>query len=342
MKRFEQKNLKDFNTFGIDYIAKTFIIVENYDDLKTLYEQGVFKDTFFILGGGSNVLFLKDFSGVVIKIDLKGIEKDSNDTIRTNISSYAGENWDDFVAFTIENGAGGLENLSLIPGSVGASAVQNIGAYGVEAKDFISEVEYFDIKTGKFKKFSTEDCKFGYRTSIFKTELNNRAVITKVTFSLKKDYALNLAYQDILNTIEQENLDKETLTAQQLRDMICTIRLRKLVYPQEAGNGGSFFKNPIISKSQSDEIAEQYPDIKPIILDENTVKIFAGWLIEKTGWKGWTHDSGRFGVSVKHALVLVNYGGSTGEEILDLSQKIKEDVFKKFKIQLEEEIVFVK
>lgn len=342
MKKYENKNIKEYNTFGIDCFANSFIIIENPDELKILFEEGIFDGSFFILGGGSNVLFTSDYNGTIIKIDIKGTEIEKTDSERVLINSYAGEDWDKFVAYTIKNGHGGLENLSLIPGSIGASAVQNIGAYGIEAKDFVEQVEYFDIASGEFKTLNNAECKFGYRTSIFKLELLNKAIITKITFSLKKNYTLNLSYPDILHMIEQDNLDKHTLTAQQLRDMICTIRLRKLPYPQEAGNGGSFFKNPIVSKIVSDEISKHYPDIKPHVIDVDTVKISAGWLIEKAGWKGFTDSSGRFGVSAKHALVLVNYAGATGKEILNLSQKIKKDVLEKFKISLEEEIVMVR
>lgn len=340
MKKYNNSNIKALNTFGINTIIKSLIIIENYDELKQIFEEGIFKDKFFILGGGSNVLFLDNFDGHVIKVDLKGNEINplGNNVI---VTSYAGENWDDLVKMVVDKGYGGMENLSLIPGSVGATAVQNIGAYGVEAQDLIMTVEYFDLTNGEFCTLNKEECEFSYRSSIFKTKLLNKAIITKVVFNLKIDHTLNIQYPDVLARIEKKNYDSAKLSIKNLRDIICDIRLTKLPYPHEAGNAGSFFKNPIISKKIFESIVKNYPDVKPNHIDSENIKLSAGWLIEKAGWKGWTSESGKYGVSQKHALVLVNYGGASGKEIYELSSKIKSDVRGKFNIELEEEVVIV-
>lgn len=340
MKKIKNGSLKELNSFGVDVKANELIIVESESDLVKLNEEGIFRNKFLVLGNGSNILFTKDYDGVVIKINLMGKKiVETDDYIIAEGGS--GEDWDQFVEYTIDNNAFGLENLSLIPGSVGASAVQNIGAYGVEVSEFIEEVEYFDINDSEFHRLKKIDLKFDYRSSIFKSELRGRAIITKVIFNLKKVPELKLDYQDIKKEIEENNLEIKTLTPAKLREIIIKIRQGKLHNPDEIGNAGSFFKNPIITKEQSDQLSQEYNDFKPNYMPDGRVKVSAGWLIEKTGWKGFSSDDKKYGVSQKHALVLLNYGGAKGEDLFNLSKDIKNSVLQKFKIELEEEVIII-
>lgn len=341
MQRFKNYSLKNFNTFGIDAKADELIIIESYADLKSIYDEGVFKSAYMILGGGSDILFTEDYKGRIIKINLLGKDILLDEDLITLVQAYAGEDWDEFVEFCVSNNIGGTENLSLIPGSVGAAPVQNIGAYGVEAKDIIETVEYFGIEDGEFHTLNNAECEFEYRTSIFKNALKGKAIVTKVTFKFKKPHILVTNYPDVVAGIEALGITAEQLTIRQLRDMISEIRRRKLPQPDEVGNAGSFFKNPVVPKAKFEELKTQYPEIKGHETENGSIKLSAGWLIETAGWKGWTSEDGSYGVSKKHALVLVNYGNASGKQIHELALKIKSDIQEKFGIELSEEVIYV-
>jgi UDP-N-acetylmuramate dehydrogenase len=241
----------------------------------------------------------------------------------------------------MEMKAFGLENLSLIPGSVGASAVQNIGAYGVEAKDFIDYVEFFHLIDGEIHRATNSELAFSYRDSIFKHDLKDKAIVTKVAFRLNKVPNLKLEYADVLREIDKRNIDKNKLTPNELRELIINIRNTKLENPKEIGNSGSFFKNPIISNERIDELKKDYPELKSNYVTDTESKLSAGWLIEQCGWKGWRSEDGKYGVSQKHALVLVNHSDAKGEDIINLASEIKASVKNKFNIELEEEVIVI-
>ena len=335
------KNLKKYNTFGINCIANTFYEVKSVKYLRTLWNQRIFDSKYFILGKGSNVLFVKDSIDIpIIKINIKGFTKHVFQDF-VDYSVCAGEDWDKLVEITVKDNLWGLVNLSLIPGSVGASVVQNIGAYGVEVEKYVQKVEYFDIKDGSIKTITKEECKFGYRDSIFKHKLKH-AIITKVVFRIPITDNPNLEYIDIQNYLTTHNIHVSSLTPSLLREIIIKIRKSKIPYPDEVGNAGSFFKNPIVSIDQLNYLKKNYPDIKysaTQFLDK--VKVSAGWLIEKCGWKGWISECKRYGVSSKHALVLVNYGGAKGSDIFKLAQKINQSIYNAFGINLENEVVII-
>lgn len=339
MQRFQNHNIKEFNTFHIGIIASQFIIVENSSELLDLYSEGIFNNKFFILGSGSNLLFTEDFEGTILQINLRGINKIKETDKDIFVESMAGEDWDEFIAKALDMDAYGLENLSLIPGSVGASAVQNIGAYGIEAKDFIDSVEFFHLVDGKFHTATNAELAFAYRDSIFKHELKDQAIVTKVTYKLKKTPDLNLDYADIQKAIE--DISKEELTPNRLREIIINIRNTKLENPKIVGNSGSFFKNPIVPNEKVSELQKQYPELKSNYVSDTESKLSAAWLIDQCGWKGWTSDDEKYGVSRKHALVLVNYSDASGEDLLKLSENIKASVFEKFGITLEEEVIII-
>lgn len=329
-------SLKNFNTFGIDIKAKYFFEASNQQsllDILSLPEYVNEKKLF--LGQGSNILFTKDFDGLVIKVNLLGIEKISETDQDILIKVGAGNIWHDFVLYCIEKSYGGLENLSLIPGTVGASPIQNIGAYGVELKDVFHSLEAIEIKTGNKKVFDKIDCKFGYRNSIFKNKLKNKYIITSVTFKLNKNNTINTSYGDIQKKLAEKN--KNSYSIKDVSEAVCEIRNSKLPNPKEIGNAGSFFKNPEIDIALFEKIKLKYHDISSYKLpDPNKVKIPAGWLIEKCGWKGKTFDN--YGVHKNQALVLVNYGGADGKKIKKLSEKIKKSVLEFFEIELETEV----
>lgn len=341
MKNFDNYNLKNLNTFGIEAFADKLIHVESYEDLKVIFDGGMFDSTYMILGGGSDILFTENYKGTIIKIDLKGKQILEDTENFSRVESFAGEDWDELVEFCVQNNIGGMENLSLIPGNVGASPVQNIGAYGIEAKDIVESVEFFNVKTGTFETYNNEQCKFNYRTSIFKEELKGSAIVTKVIFNLTKPHQLITSYPDVILEMEKINVKVEDLTIRQLRDMICEVRKRKLPQPEEEGNAGSFFRNPIVNKEHYKKLLAQYSEIKSYPVDEVNVKLSAGWLIETAGWKGWTSDDGTYGVSKKHSLVLVNHGNANGKLIKELSEKIKSDIKQKFGVDLVEEVILV-
>lgn len=331
-------SLKPYNTFGIDVSARYLVEVENDEDIQTLLQlPNVQTLPKLILGGGSNLLLTQDFNGLVVKINIKGIHtlKEDQDYIWLKVG--AGENWHDFVMYCVERGLGGIENLSLIPGTVGAAPMQNIGAYGVEIKDTFDRLEAVNISTGEKQIFINKDCRFGYRDSIFKNEAKGHYIINSVQFRLTKTPTLHIGYGDVQKTLDQ--MGAKELTIKAVSDAIIKIRRSKLPDPVEIGNAGSFFKNPEITTTQYEALKAQYPDIPGYVMSHEIVKVPAGWLIEKCGWKG--KRFGNIGVHTRQALVLVNYGGGHGIEIKQLAEKIQASVVENFSVQLQTEVNFV-
>jgi UDP-N-acetylmuramate dehydrogenase len=328
-------SLKPYNTFGIDVKAHYFVEVSKKSELlEALHEKTFSMNKRMILGGGSNVLFTKDYDGVVIKVNLKGIKKTKENDDFVWVKAGAGESWHDLVLYSIENNWGGIENLSLIPGSVGAAPLQNIGAYGVELKDTLHEVKALNILANEIHVFDKNDCQFGYRDSIFKNAAKDKYVILSITLKLAKKPQFHTEYGAIQETLATNGITEPTVKA--ISDAVISIRKSKLPNPAEIGNAGSFFKNPEIPISHFNQLKIAYHDIPSYPINAQTVKVPAGWLIEKAGWKGFRE--GDVGVHVKQALVLVNYGNGTGQQIKDLSEKIKKSIFEKFKIQLQTEV----
>ncbi len=331
----ENKSLKHYNTFGIDVSAKYFVEAESVE--KIIYALNFAHENklpLMLFSGGSNMLLTHDFEGLVLKLNLKGIEVVSEGEDFVEVKVKSGENWHEFVQWTLQNDFGGLENLSLIPGNAGTAPMQNIGAYGVEIKDTMTELSALEISTKEIRKFTNEACKFGYRESVFKHELKNQFIIIDVTFKLtKRNHILHTEYGAIQSELKKLNIKNPTI--QDISKAVINIRQSKLPDPKEIGNSGSFFKNPVISKNQFERLKKQFPDISGYSSGDE-VKVAAGWLIEKAGWKG--KRFGDAGVHEKQALVLVNYGKATGQEIYDLSQRILEDIYDKFEINLEREV----
>lgn len=327
-------SLKNYNTFGIEAKAKKFTAVHSVEELKTILEKNK-NEKKFILGGGSNMLLTKDIDALVIHIDLKGkkIIKEDNDFVW--VESQAGEVWHDFVLWTIDNNFGGLENMSLIPGNVGTTPVQNIGAYGTEIKDTFVSCEAMNIETQEIKTFTNTECNFGYRESIFKHEVKDQFIITSVIYKLtKRNHKINTSYGDILAELAKNNVSEPTL--KDVSNAVIAIRRSKLPDPKELGNSGSFFKNPILLKSDFEKIHQKFPEMKFYEVSPTEVKVPAGWLIEQAGFKG--KRFGDAGVHKNQALVLVNYGNATGREILDVSKQVQQTVFEIFGIQIEAEV----
>lgn len=323
-------SLKQYNTFGIDAIAKRFVSANSLTALKEIISN---EKNIFLLSGGSNLLLTNNIEALVIHLNLKGIIVNDTENDFVYVTAEAGENWHEFVLWCISQNYGGLENLALIPGNVGTSPIQNIGAYGVEIKDTFFQLEALDIATGKIKVFKNEDCNFGYRNSVFKNELRGKYIIINVTFKLtKKNHCLNISYGDIKNHLK--NIEHPTLQA--IADAVISIRQSKLPDPKEIGNSGSFFKNPVIDLNSFQILQKEYPEIPHYIVSENEIKIPAGWLIEQCEFKGKRY--GDAGVHTKQALVLVNYGNATGKEIYNLAQNIQQKVRDKFNISLEIEV----
>ena len=327
-------SLKKYNTFGIEAKAKQFVAVHNLEDLKSILENHT-ADKKFILGGGSNMLLTQDIDALVIHVDLKGkkIIKEDDDFVW--VESQAGEVWHEFVLYTIDNNFGGLENMSLIPGNVGTTPVQNIGAYGTEIKDTFVSCEAMNIATQEMKSFTKEDCKFGYRESVFKQEAKDIYVITSVVFKLtKRNHKINTSYGDITKELENQNVTTPTL--KDVSNAVIAIRQSKLPDPKELGNSGSFFKNPIISKELFEKVQQKFPEVKFFEVSPTEVKVPAGWLIEHSGLKGYRKDDA--GVHKNQALVLVNYGNATGQDILNLSKYVQKTVFDKYGIAIDAEV----
>lgn len=334
MKDFYDFNLKEHNTFGIDVKCRRFIEFESVDELLQIVNSLTDADKpLLVIGGGSNMLFTADYEGTVLHSAIKGhvaVQTDEGIMLRCG----SGEVWDDIVSLCVSNRMYGAENLSLIPGDVGASAVQNIGAYGAEAKDIILKVEAVDLQTGKMCEFTNEECEYAYRKSKFKGEWRNRFVITYVTYKLSEVFCPCLDYGNIRAELEKRNI--KVPTAEQLRNVIIDIRNEKLPDPKVEGNAGSFFMNPVVPKAKYEELVARFGNVPHYSVDDNNEKIPAGWMIDQCGWKG--KSLGKAGVHSRQALVLVNRGGAEGKDIVALCDAIKRDVKDKFGIDIVPEV----
>lgn len=327
-------SLKEFNTFGINAKAKHFISITSKAELIETLQLPQFSE-YFVLGGGSNMLLTRDLETPVLYINSKGKKVIDASQNHVSVEIQAGENWHEFVLWCIENDFGGIENLSLIPGNVGTSPIQNIGAYGVELKDVFLSCTAINIETQKEKIFNLSACNFGYRNSIFKNEEKGNYIITSVVFRLtKKNHVLNTSYGAIQQELENNNITEPTI--KNVSDAVIAIRQRKLPDPKEIGNSGSFFKNPVISKTEFDILQKEHPNAPHYVVSDAEIKVPAGWLIEQCGYKG--KRFGDAGVHKNQALVLVNYDDATGAEILALAKKIQETVLDKFNIVIEAEV----
>lgn len=335
----EHCSLQPFNTFGIAAQARYLTEAESVCDLENILFSGRFRHVpKLFLGGGSNVLFTKDFDGLVVLVKIGGIETVREDESHVWLKVGAGVDWHAFVLHTIDNDLGGVENLSLIPGTVGAAPMQNIGAYGVETKDTFDSLEAVEIESGELRVFSHAECRFGYRESIFKHEFRGKYIITSVTFRLEKNpSAFNLSYGDIQKTLREMDVAQPTLRT--VSEAVIRIRRSKLPDPAQIGNAGSFFKNPVIARQQFEELKIRFPGLPAYPAETDAVKIPAGWLIEQCGWKGLR--VGNTGVHRNQALVLVNYGGANGLEVKALSEKIQASVLERFNVRLQPEVNFV-
>ena len=333
MRIKRQASLKKFNTFNVDEVADVIYEVEDISMLKKIVSDN--KNQILILGGGSNILFTKSYNGAIINIKNKGIRvlKEDNDSVLVDVCS--GENWNDFVLWAIENNYGGIENLSLIPGNVGAAPIQNIGAYGVELKDVFYSASGIMLDSLEDFELNNSECKFSYRNSIFKNELKNKVIITSIKLKLTKgEHNYNIEYQDL-----KEKLSKSELSLKKISSEVIKIRQSKLPDHKLIGNCGSFFKNPIINLSKLNNIKSEFPDLPSFKIDSNNFKIPAAWLIEKSGFKEIRNKN--VGVYKNQPLVIINHGEATGKEILDFANEIKETINNNFNIQLKEEVLII-
>lgn len=327
-------SLKKYNTFGIEASASQFVEITNETELKNVLASNSHQQI-FVLGGGSNMLLTQNINQLVVYINNKGIQLINETENHAWIKANAGEVWHDLVLWCIENNYGGIENLSLIPGNVGATPIQNIGAYGIEIANVFESCEAMNIKTQETKTFNLADCKFGYRESVFKTELKNQYIITSVTYKLtKNNHKINTSYGAIDVELEKQNISNPTI--KDVSNAVIDIRQSKLPNPKELGNSGSFFKNPIVEKSIYQKALIKHPEMPHYVVSETHVKVPAGWLIEQAGFKGKRFDDA--GVHTKQALVLVNYGKATGTEIWNLAQKIQQTILDTFGIAIEAEV----
>ena len=325
-------SLKNYNTFGIDVKAKKFVSVSSIEQLRNVLLS---ESDIFLLSGGSNMLLTKDIDKTVVHINLKGITIQEETENQVSVDVHAGEDWHQFVLWCVNHDFGGIENLSLIPGNVGTCPIQNIGAYGVEVKDVIESVEAIEISTGTIQTFSNSDCEFGYRNSIFKNALKGQCVLTKVRFKLTKGrHNLNTSYGAIESELLKHNIENPTI--KDISDAVIAIRQSKLPDPKEIGNSGSFFKNPVIDATHFENLKEKYPNIPSYVIDDNSIKVPAGWLIETAGFKG--KRFGDAGVHDRQALVLVNHGTASGQEIFEVAEQIQNKIKKDFGIDLEIEV----
>lgn len=328
--------LREYNTFGLPSVATGFFSFKTENELLELIRSGYLSDKkILILGGGSNILFTGNFDGIVMHPETTGITLEEKSADSVVVSAGAGIIWDDFVGWCVSNGFSGVENLSLIPGRVGASPVQNIGAYGVEAGDIITRVRFITLPEGKVVELEGKECLFGYRDSIFKHELKGKGIVTRVWYRLSLNPELNTSYGDVA----AETMLLGGASLKNIRQAIINIRRRKLPDPAETGNAGSFFKNPVVSAKELSSILSRFPDIPHYDLPDGSAKIAAGWLIDRCGWKGYRE--GDAGVHPRQALVLVNYGGATGKDITSLSEKIKTSVNERFGIRLSAEVEII-
>jgi len=332
-------NLAPFNTLHVDAKARYFLSISSASQLQSFIEEESDKySDLFVLGGGSNVLFVQDFDGLILHIDIRGREVVKETESRVYLEVGAGENWHQTVLYCVKKGWGGIENLSLIPGTMGAAPIQNIGAYGVELQEVFESLEAIELATGEKKIFEKEECRFGYRDSIFKNELKGKYVITNVTIRLSKNPTVNTEYGAIREELEKRRIENPTI--KDLSDVVIDIRNSKLPDPKDLGNAGSFFKNPIVSKQKYEQLKRIHPSIPAYPLNPIETKIPAGWLIEQAGWKGKV--TGKAGTYEQQALVIVNHGGATGKEILNLAESIRESVREMFGIKLVPEVNVVK
>lgn len=332
----EQVELLPYNTFKIQAKAKYFTSIHSIEEFQNLLSSPIYKqEKILILGGGSNVLLTGNFDGLVVKVDIKGIEIVSQDDTSVTVRAGAGEAWHTLVLHCVANDWGGIENLSLIPGTVGAAPMQNIGAYGVEIKEVIKNVEAIDLISGNVKVFTKPECSFDYRESVFKQKLKGKYFISSVTLTLsKKNHRFNTTYGAIEATLKQQNTQQ--LTVRAISDAVIAIRQQKLPDPQVIGNAGSFFKNPTITQQHYEKLKSAHPEIPSYPTVNQQVKVPAAWLIENCGWKGKTFEN--IGVHPHQALVIVNYGGGTGAKIWNLAQQILASVKEKFDVQLQPEV----
>ena len=337
MKDFKNYSLLAYNTFGIDVSTSRFVEYDSVDDLRNFLSETTGAHTPLLhIGGGSNLLFTSDYPGVILHSAIKGMEilRETDEWVEIRVG--AGEVWDDFVAFAVAHQWYGAENLSIIPGEVGASAVQNIGAYGAEAKDLIVAVDTVAVADGSSRQFTNSECDYSYRKSIFKKELKGQYIVTYVTYRLSKIPEFRLDYGNIRSELEKEGC---VVTLDNIRRIIIRIREEKLPDPSVIGNAGSFFMNPIIAEKQFEELQQQYPDVPHYPAGEGLVKVPAGWMIDRCGWKGRT--LGKAGVHDKQALVLVNRGGATADDVVNLADEIVRSVEDKFGIHISPEVNYI-
>ena len=327
-------SLKPYNTFGIDVLAKQFVSIHNIDELNEVLTSKNHQ-TKFILGGGSNMLLTQDIDALVVHINMKGISIEAQSEHEVLVKASAGENWHEFVLWCIDNDFGGVENLSLIPGNVGTAPIQNIGAYGVELKDIFESCEALHISSGTIKIFTNKDCHFDYRNSVFKNEKKGEYIIVSVTFKLTtKKHQIKTDYGAIVSELNKQNIKNPTI--KDVSNAVIAIRTSKLPDPKKIGNSGSFFKNPVISKSLYKTLKQNFQDIPSYPVSDTLVKVPAGWLIEHAGFKGKTFSN--YGVHKNQALVLVNYGGANGNDIKNLAHLIQKTITRIFNIELEAEV----
>ena len=331
----EHVSLKPFNTFGVEATARYFLNLEHSGQLMELIESHPeWMDSYYMLGGGSNVLFTEDYPGLILLNRIFGKEVIDKTEMEIYLQVGAGENWHKLVRYAVEQGWGGIENLSLIPGTVGAAPIQNIGAYGAELKDVFHSLEAVELATGNKRQFRREECGFGYRNSVFKQQEKGRWCITSVTLRLSRKPEVNLSYQTLADWLEDQGITEPTI--RQVSDAVIAIRRSKLPDPSQIGNAGSFFKNPVLSPSEYEALKGEWGSVPAFNLDDGNVKVPAGWLIDKAGWRG--HSEQRVGTYQHQALVIVNFGGASGKEIWDFARRIQESVQSKFGIKLQPEV----
>jgi UDP-N-acetylmuramate dehydrogenase len=335
MMIYKNISLKKYNTFGLDYSADTFINIKTEGEAIEFFVSGSRGNRLLILGGGSNVLFTGNFEGTILYPDIEGIKIEESDSSTAIVSAGAGVDWDKLVEWTVNKKLGGLENLSLIPGKTGATPVQNIGAYGVEVQDLIVKVRTINTRDGSIRIFSNHECGFGYRNSIFKNTEKGKYLVTSVYYRLSLNPELNLGYGSLSE--EVKNLGPENIG--NVRQAVINIRRSKLPDPLVTGNAGSFFKNPVVNSTIADALKNAFPEMPVFNNSQGSVKLAAGWLIDKCGWKG--KRIGDAGVHDKQALVLINYGNASGKDIYELSNEIKSSVREKFGIELEREVEII-
>jgi UDP-N-acetylmuramate dehydrogenase len=336
----KSKSLKPYNTFGFEAKASFFAEINESEDIKELLKTDIWAQTpHFIIGGGSNILLREDFDGLVVLNKIIGTEIISKTKSEVLVKVGGGVNWHEFVLYTISQNLGGMENLSLIPGTVGAAPMQNIGAYGVEIKDTFHSLEAVNLSSGEIEVFNNADCQFGYRESVFKKELKGRYFINSVTFKLvpAESHILDLNYGAIQEILKENGITEPTI--KNVSDAVISIRQSKLPDPKLIGNSGSFFKNPVVNIKQFEELRLIYPEIPGYELNADEVKLAAGWLIEKAGWKGYKENG--VGVHEKQALVLVNFGEGSGKAIEVLAKKIQDSIVQKFGVLLNPEVNFI-